>query len=55
VVAGAVAALIFNDSGVVAAATCISFGSTPLLLMALELKHDLAAPEAHIEDDGHSD
>ncbi len=55
VVVGAVAALIFNDSGVVAAATCISFGSTPLLLMALKLKHDLAAPEAHIEDDAHRD
>lgn len=44
VVIGAIAALFFNDSGVVAAATCISFGSTPLLLLALELKHDLAAP-----------
>jgi len=53
VVVGAVAALVFNDSGVVAAATCISFGSTPLLLMVLELKHDLAAPQAHVEDDGH--
>lgn len=44
VVIGSVFALIFNDSGVVAAATCISFGSSPLLLLALELKHNLASP-----------
>lgn len=43
VVIGAIFALIFNDSGVVAAATCLSFGSAPLLLLALELKHNLAA------------
>lgn len=44
VVIGSVFALIFNDSGVVAAATCISFGSSPLLLLALNLKHNLTAP-----------
>ena len=48
VVLGAVAALIFNDSGVVAAATCISFGSSPLLLLALGSKHDLTAPQASL-------
>jgi hypothetical protein len=53
VVLGAVAALIFNDSGVVAAATCISFGSSPLLLLALGSKHDLTAPQAHVENDSH--
>lgn len=52
VVVGAVAAFVFNDSGVVAAATCISFGSSPLLLLALELKHNLIAPQAHVQDDG---
>lgn len=58
VVVGAVAALLFNDSGVVAASTCISFGSSPLLLMALELRlkleHDLTPPQPNIEDHGHS-
>ncbi|NMA61926.1 MAG: hypothetical protein GX956_08590 [Firmicutes bacterium] len=43
VVIGALAAFIFNDSGVVAAATCLYFASTTLLLLALELKHNLHA------------
>ena len=43
VVIGSIAALVFNDSGVVAAATCLSFGSSTLLLLALELKHNFAA------------
>lgn len=47
-VIGSLAALIFNDSGVVAAATCLYFASSTLLLLALELKHDLDAPETHI-------
>lgn len=41
VVIGSVGAFVFNDSGVVAAATCLYFASTTLLLLALELKHDL--------------
>ncbi|HHU61099.1 MAG TPA: hypothetical protein GXZ55_03940 [Natronincola sp.] len=40
VVVGSLAALVFNDSGVVAAATCLYFGSTILLLLALDLKHN---------------
>ena len=44
VVIGSTAAFIFNDSGVVAAATCLSFASSTLLLLALELKHNLATP-----------
>lgn len=36
-----VAALVFNDSGVVAAATCIFFAATTMLCLALALKHDL--------------
>ena len=54
VVIGSMAAFFFNDSGVVAAATCLSFASSSLLILALELKHNLAAPQAHVEDDGHS-
>lgn len=46
--AGALAAFLFNDSGVVAAATCLYFASATLLLLALELKHDLNTPQAHI-------
>ncbi len=45
---GSLAAFIFNDSGVVAAATCLYFASSTLLLLALELKHDLDPPEAHV-------
>ncbi|NLJ81112.1 MAG: hypothetical protein GX335_08815 [Firmicutes bacterium] len=52
VVIGSLTALIFNDSGVVAAATCLFFGSTTLLILALELKHDLTAPQAHVKDNG---
>lgn len=44
VVIGSVAAFVFNDSGVVAAATCLYFASTTLLLLALELKHNFHAP-----------
>lgn len=47
-VLGSLAAFIFNDSGVVAAATCLYFASSTLLLLALELKHDLDPPEAHV-------
>ncbi len=47
---GSLAAFLFNDSGVVAAATCLYFASSTLLLLALELKHDLDAPKAHIQD-----
>ena len=53
VVIGSTAAFVFNDSGVVAAATCLSFASSTLLILALELKHDLAAPQTNIEDNGH--
>ncbi|MDI9422760.1 MAG: hypothetical protein QM451_11075 [Bacillota bacterium] len=42
VVIGSTAAFFFNDSGVVAAATCLSFGSSTMLLLALELKHYFA-------------
>ncbi|NMB01171.1 MAG: hypothetical protein GX971_06580 [Firmicutes bacterium] len=48
VVIGSIFALIFNDSGVVAAATCISFGASPLLLLALELKHNFVAPQPDV-------
>ena len=54
VVIGSTAAFIFNDSGVVAAATCLSFGSSTLLLLALELKHYFAPTQAYIENDSHS-
>ena len=54
VVIGSTAAFILNDSGVVAAATCLSFASSTLLLLALELKHDFASSQSYIEDDGHS-
>lgn len=43
VVIGSLTAFIFNDSGVVAAATCLYFGATTLLLLALSLKHDAAS------------
>lgn len=52
VVAGT-AALAFNDSGVVAAATCVFFAATTMAVLALEyrlLKHDLLSPEAHIQN-----
>ena len=51
VVVGSIAAFFFNDSGVVAAATCLTFASTTLLLLALELKHNLNPPQSHIEND----
>lgn len=54
VVISASAAFIFNDSGVVAAATCLSFASSTLLLLALESKHNLVTPQSHIKDDGYS-
>lgn len=38
VAAGSIAAFLFNDSGVVAAATCLTFASATLLLLALNLK-----------------
>lgn len=44
VVMGSTAAFIFNDSGVVAAATCLTFASSTLLLLALELKHNFGTP-----------
>lgn len=44
IVLGSLAALIFNDSGVVAAATCLYFASSTQLLFALKLKHDLDTP-----------
>ena len=53
VVAGT-AALVFNDSGVVAAATCVFFAATTMAVLALDyrlLKHDLLPPKAHVEDD----
>lgn len=55
VVISSFAAFLFNDSGVVAAATCLTFGATPLLLLAMELKHNLAASQPNIENDGHRD
>ncbi len=45
---GSLAAFIFNDSGVVAAATCLYFASSTQLLLALRLKHDLNASESHV-------
>ena len=56
VVIASTAAFLFNDSGVVAAATCLNFASSTLLLLALELKleHDLTSSQSYIEDDGHS-
>ncbi|NMA62850.1 MAG: hypothetical protein GX964_02345, partial [Syntrophomonadaceae bacterium] len=36
VVAGAFVALVFNDSGIVAAATATIFAASPLLYLALE-------------------
>lgn len=53
-VVGSLAAFLFNDSGVVAAATCLFFASTTLLLLALELKHNLTASQTHIKDNRHS-
>lgn len=53
VVAG-LAALVFNDSGVVAAATCVFPAATTLAVLALEyrlLKHNLLAPKAHVQND----
>lgn len=40
-IVAAITALIFNDSGVVAAATCIFFAATTMLVLALALKHNL--------------
>lgn len=45
---GSVAAFLFNDSGVVAAATCLSFASSTLLLLLLDLKHDFNPPETNV-------
>ena len=53
VVIGSTAAFMFNDSGVVAAATCLSFASSTLLLLALESKHDFVASKSYIKDDGY--
>ena len=47
-------ALVFNDSGVVAAATCVFPAATTLAVLALEyrlLKHNLLAPKAHVQND----
>ncbi|MGI6147924.1 MAG: hypothetical protein ACOYEU_01035 [Limnochordia bacterium] len=57
-VAAGTAALVFNDSGVVAAATCVFFAATTMAVLALDyrkLKHDLLPPEAYVENnsDGH--
>jgi len=38
---GTVSALVFNDSGVVAAATCSLYAATTMLTLALSLKHNL--------------
>lgn len=53
VVLGSCAALLFNDSGVVAAATCLFFSSTTLLILALQLKHNLTASQPYVEDNAH--
>ena len=55
VVVGSVGALLFNDSGVVAAATCVFFAATTLIILALELKHDLTSSKSYIEDDSDRD
>ena len=47
VVIASTAAFLFNDSGVVAAATCLGFASSTLLLLALELKHDFVVSDPH--------
>ncbi len=47
--AATISALIVNDSGVVAAATCSFFAATTMLTLALSLKHNLIAAEPHIE------
>lgn len=49
--AGTVGALIFNDSGVVAAATCSLYAATTMLAVALSLKHNLLPPQSYIEQD----
>ncbi|NLM69396.1 MAG: hypothetical protein GX177_05280 [Firmicutes bacterium] len=46
-----IAALLFNDSGVVAAATCSFFAATTMLTLALSLKHNLLPAESHIQED----
>lgn len=51
---GTTAALIFNDSGVVAAATCSFFAATTMLTLALSLKHNLLPAQSHVEKDPHS-
>lgn len=55
VLVGAIVALIFNDSGVVAAATCSFFAATTMLCLALNLKHDLLTAQSNIEQDTDSD
>ena len=44
-----ITALAFNDSGVVAAATCVFFATTTMLTLALGLKHDLFPAQTDIE------
>lgn len=46
---GTVTALLVNDSGVVAAATCSFYAATTMLTMALSLKHDLLPAQTDIE------
>lgn len=53
VVIASTAAFIFNDSGVVAAATCLTLASSTLLLLALELKHNFGASQPNIDDNGY--
>ncbi len=48
-ITGTIAALIFNDSGVVAAATCSFFAATTMLALALALKHNLLSSQTNIE------
>ncbi|MDI9449925.1 MAG: hypothetical protein QM380_02035 [Bacillota bacterium] len=49
--AATVGALIFNDSGVVAAATCSLYAATTMLALALSLKHNLLPAQPHVEQD----
>lgn len=46
---GTIAALVFNDSGVVAAATCSVYAAATMLNLALALKHDLLPAQSHIQ------
>lgn len=49
--AATVGALIFNDSGVVAAATCSIYAATTMLALALSLKHNLLPAQPYVEQD----